>query len=213
MVFFNTAYSAHFRPISFDLQLHSEKNRNGGSLRTTLWLTYPIETGMTLAVYNDKERKYTYTSTPDTEEDIDEFISFLEWNFVVTVPPIFAERAKRFLLKQNQSFSVQIDLNDTEPVVCRRCGDVDPHTFKGAYFPAFGSEVDAIEVDYDYGCIHGAKQYTSSNNLELMDKVWEIIDQAIWNANDDDSRDAIVSFKKKLNATLNASRDAESVVL
>lgn len=193
MLYYNSRFSHYFRDASFVLQSHA-----GTSYRTTLWVTYDIERGVKLEVYNDLARKVIHVGIPDTAEALDDFVEDLEAEFDIDVSKSLVGTAHEFISLLPEAFTISVDLGAGWPMICKNCKTEGQTWFKGAFFPGFGTNVDAIAVRFGHVCGAYRGQYASSLDSDSMDAVWNIIDDACRNAADEDSKHEVEVFKSRL---------------
>lgn len=197
---YDTPFSQYFMDDRFILHQYSQRES------AILWVSYEIESGLNLSVYDDSAGRYTHTfgrysktQFPVTAQDIESFLAEVEDDYGTLIPRSLVERSEEFLSLSPKAFTVTADLSDSrdsEP--CGNCGDYNDYAFEGSYFPGFNGIKDTVEVRFTYGCFGGDEQEASSDDTDRMNTVWQIIDDAIRGAENREGKKALVSFKQQL---------------
>lgn len=163
-----------------------------GGLQIKLIKTYDVTTGLTFAIYDEKKASYRQIFSPDTFEDLLEFINDVSLDYNKTIPGAFIDRTDDFLGGLPEAFTVSVnwdgspddrgaDNKDFDVAKANRLAVLVEPYFYGLYFP--GSEKyhrkDAVQVHYNFGTHGGNRQYGSSDNQMAMERIYGIIDDAL----------------------------------
>lgn len=190
------AFNEYFKDQQFKF-----KNNNG--LNLVFNLDYNVYTGL-LVTLRDEDAftdKYDLVFQPDTAEEFDAAMHRIIPNWTETIPTDIILPAYEFLSLIPEAITVNVELDDDDSKNCPFCGHFHPARFSAYFLPAYGHEEDTVHVKYKLCHFQENTSYSETSSGKLNAPL-RIIDNAIREATDEDSKLAIMDFKEKLRQKL-----------